>query len=592
MRRFIVIAAILILAVSLVLSMAGNLILYNFHQRKQVQLDARIEHVETVESRLGEAQTGRQEAEDRLATLEPAGRTLQAQIATLEAQVAKPSIPTPTPPTRPSIYLTSPTSGAQFQERERVIVRWNAVNPDGIGRVTLRVDGRPVSETPVNGAHTAEGEFTWFAAGLGLHQLSLVAANTVGIESAPVSVTIEVVPATGSQRPADPGAESVAIMDAIEAQVIELRGLASLFPVTRTFNTHDELSAFIVKELDEEFPPSEAQRNAVEMAAFDFLPAETDLRALMQAVYTEQIAGFYDSDTQSFALVSEDDELSALEKAVYAHEFTHALQDQHYDLEALDPEENSDDASLAVTALIEGDATLSMQQYALAHLSADELFEMLSESGDLKSPILDRAPDIIQAQLMFPYEAGLVFVQALYQDGGYEAVDDAFLNPPRSTEQILHPERYLAGEQPLPVSLPPLTNTLGGGWRWVDGNVLGEFFLQRYLDQQVSASSAAAAADGWGGDRYAVHQNEESGQIVMVMCTVWDSEDEAAEFWDIFRPFGVNRFAAEPEIEETAICWDDQEAMCAYRAGAETLVIRAPDLETVRELAALFPEFR
>ena len=108
-----------------------------------------------------------------------------------------------------------------------------------------------------------------------------------------------------------------------------------------------------------------------------------------------------------------------------------------------------------------------MQEYMLAYLDPDELFEMLSESLEAGSEALDSAPAVIRAQLMFPYEAGLEFVSTLYLEGGYPAVDDAFLDPPQSTEQILHPEKYLAGETPQVVTLPPLTETLVSGWEWV-----------------------------------------------------------------------------------------------------------------------------
>jgi len=455
--------------------------------------------------------------------------------------------------------------------------------------VTLRVGGRPVRGTTVNGQHSAEGEFTWGAIGIGERQLTIVAANTLGAEGNPVSVTIEVIPASESQPSSEK--QNAAIMDAIGPMVVELRGLEPLRPVPRTLFTRADLEQFIVQELDEDFSPEEARRDAIEMSAFDFIPADTDLRALMETLYTEQIAGFYDTDTQSLTVVNEGAVMGPMDKTVYAHEFTHALQDQHFGLEALDPDENSDDASLAVTALIEGDATMLMQEYMLAYLDPDELFEMLSESLEAGSEALDSAPAVIRAQLMFPYEDGLAFVSTLYLEGGYAAVDDAFLDPPQSTEQILHPEKYLIGEAPQVVTLPPLTETLGSGWEWVDENVLGEFALRLYLEQQLSGQGAAAAAGGWGGDRYAVYHRPETGAIVMVMRTVWDTIGEAAEFMDNYLVFGKTRFGAAPEEVGAADCWSGDDAICAYQTGAETLIIRAPDMGLVAELEALFPDF-
>jgi len=281
-----------------------------------------------------------------------------------------------------------------------------------------------------------------------------------------------------------------------------------------------------------------------------------------------------------------------MDKSTYAHEFTHALQDQHFDLDALDPEGNSDDASLAVAALIEGDATLLMQQYMLEYLDPNELFDLFSESLDAGSEALEQAPAVIREQMMFPYEVGLTFVQALYQHGGYQAVNAAFARPPRSTEQVLHPDRYLAGELPQVVNALPLTNTLGSGWEWVDGNVLGELTLRLYLEEQVNTRTAASAADGWGGDWYDVYTHQGSGAIVMVMQTVWDTEAEAAEFIQTYQTFGKARFGSASQAPtQTSTCWSGSDAICAYHSGTQTLVIRAPDMELVTQLAVLFPDF-
>jgi len=347
----------------------------------------------------------------------------------------------------------------------------------------------------------------------------------------------------------------------------------------------------VVQELDQDYPPDEARRDALELAAFDFLPADTDLRELIQDLYTEQIAGFYDSDTGSLAVIADDVALSPLDKTTYAHEFTHALQDQHYGLEALDPEENSDDASLAVSALIEGDAMRVQEHYMLQFLDSDELFEMLSELTEAEFSVLDSVPAVVREQLMFSYDAGLLFAKRIYQEGGSEALDGAVVHPPLSTEQVLHPDKYLSGEAPLEVSLPPLTDTLGGGWEWVDANVLGEFTLRLYLEGHTSARRAAAAAGGWGGDRYAVYHNPESGALVLVMRTIWDAASEAAEFVDEYRVFGEARFGAAPTETATGACWAGEDAICIYQVGAETLIIRAPTGALIEELKTAFPDF-
>jgi hypothetical protein len=601
MRRFLLFTLILILITTLAGAVAGGFLLYDSHQRQRAHLDIRGTRITDLEGDLDTAggalitaesdadalERANQALQELIATQESQLATRERQVATLQAEIDRPPIPTPTPPSRPTIFLNSPADGTQFQERDVVIVRWNAVNQDRIGRVTLLVDGRAVAETVIDRLPSAEGEFEWIAVGVGSHQLTVVATNTVGMQGEPATVTIEVLQAPESEPTIEE--QNATILDNIGEVVLGLRGLEPLEPVRRTFYSPDDLRTFVVQELEEDYPPEEAQRDVIEMAAFDFLPADTDLSSLLESLYTEQIAGFYDPDEKFLAVVTSEGEIQPLDKSIYAHEFVHALQDQHYDLIALDPEENSGDASLAVTALIEGDAMVVQEQFMLGYMDSDELFALMTELGSVDNSALDSAPAVIREQLMFSYEAGLVFTKALIEHGGYPALNDAFGDPPRSTEQILHPEKYLAGENPELVAIPPLTETLGSEWSWVGEDVLGEFTLRLYLEQQLESRAAADAAAGWGGDRYVVFQNPESGAILMVMRLIWDSEEEAAEFYDAYGTFGESRFGSEPT--PGGACWEVDDAICVYQAGRETLLILAPSLELITTLEGIFPEF-
>ena len=582
MRRFLIVAVVLILLVAVAGSITANIVQYNMQQQKQQEaqglLDARATRIGGLETELGTAQT-----ELRQAT---------RVVGTLEAQIADPPQPTPTPATLPTVTILSPEPGEQFPVDQPVTIQWQATNMDRVNQVTLQVDGVVIDEMDAGGEAFVEGEFVWTPAEIGLHDLRISATNALDLPGEPAVLQIEVAPAEESSEP-EPEAlpsEVVETMNVIEGQVAVLRGLEPMETVTRTLFTQDELRQFLIEELDEELGPDEAQRSTLEMAAFDLVPIDLDMRELIENLYTEQIAGFYDPETRSFTVIDEDKEMSSSEKVTYAHEFVHALQDQYYGLEALDPEENSDDASLAVTSLIEGDATYIMQLYMLSFLTSDELYEALAESMAVDTTVLDSAPAVIQDQMMFPYDQGFVFVDALYQQGGYAAIDDAFADPPVSTEQILHPERYLAGETPQIVTLPPLTDTLGSGWEWVDENVLGEYTLQLYLEEEIAAQNAAIAADGWGGDRYAVYYRPDSEDLVMVMQINWDSRAEADEFSNYYQSYAKARFDGAAPVEE-ATCWSDQDTLCLFQTAADTLIIRAPDLDLAQRIRAEFPDF-
>jgi hypothetical protein len=594
MRRFLLILLILSLVVALAGSLTAVVLLYQSGQQSQAQLDDRATRIVELEGELGSLGA---ELDGVEATREALGGEIQAQsdqIATLEADVATLAAPAPTqegvaPTPLPSIVsLTAPAAGVEFQEGQEVTVRWQASTLEGVAYLTLQVDGQPISvyEVPTPPPARAEGEFTWIASGEGAHDLKVIPVSaTGGMAGAPVSLSINVIPVSDAERP---DAATLTVMNTIEDQVIELRGLQPQRPVTRTEYTRVELEARLVSDLEEEMTPEEARDTVIEMAAFDLLPLDTDLWDLYIALYTEQIAGFYDTDTETFAIIDDDGSFTALDKTVYAHEYVHALQDQAYDLDALDPGDANDDASLAFSSLVEGDATLTMQLYTLEFLDSNELYEALAESMNVESEVVDNAPPAIVAQMTFPYEAGLAFAQTLYQEGGFAAIDGAFADPPQSTEQILHPERYLAGERPEMVSLPPLTDTLGAGWDYVDGNVLGEFGLQLYLDEYLDDPVAAAAAEGWGGDWYAVHTNLETGGLVMVLKVVWDQESEAAEFMGAYGSFRKAHPNTSPVGDS---CWENEDVVCAYQSGDETLIIRAPDQALGDRLKSLFPDF-
>ncbi|MBK8434561.1 MAG: hypothetical protein IPL28_26150 [Chloroflexi bacterium] len=157
---------------------------------------------------------------------------------------------------------------------------------------------------------------------------------------------------------------------------------------------------------------------------------------------------------------------------------------------------------------------------------------------------------------------------------------------PQSTEQILHPEKYLAAEAPQLVSLPPLTDTLGADWALVKENVLGEFYLREYLAGQLPTSTAVPAAAGWGGDQFAVYHQPSTGEVVLMLGVVWDSTADLEEFTAAFATFATNRTAAEPTTPHpTTVCWETNNlALCLIVQQGQTTVVRAPTLDIALRL--------
>lgn len=331
-------------------------------------------------------------------------------------------------------------------------------------------------------------------------------------------------------------------LDQLEAQSRALRRLVPQQSVPRSFVSPEELRASLEADLASSRP--RIALKAQTLVALGLLAPGTNLYNLLLDLYTEQVIGYYDTTEDVILLVGK--EMDPLEQLTFVHEYTHALQDQAFDLGAQEAALQDDsDRLLALYALAEGDAMLAMQQYLLAH--PDLLSpELVGRVLGTETAHFDAAPAVVQQELLFPYEAGLAFVLPLYDERGWAGVNAAWADPPQSTEQVLHPERY-PDDAPQVVEILPLTATLGAGWRFQGEDTLGEFLLRQHLTLHLDADQVERAATGWDGDRYALYTCPDRGDICLAVHILWDDEDEAAEFAALYRAFGEARYGAPGE---------------------------------------------
>jgi hypothetical protein len=339
----------------------------------------------------------------------------------------------------------------------------------------------------------------------------------------------------------------------------ELRKIPFKREVKRDVTKRENLKTLLLKELEEDLTAEEFRANEMAMKAFGLLPRDFNLKEALAQVYSEEVAAFYDPKTKTMHLIEEPKspprksptllerlfgrkaEFDKEEyKTVIAHELTHALADQHYNLDALQKAvKKDDDRSLALSALIEGEATLTMLGASIDDWNGKEVVKMPAASLDwtfsLLAPFLPfmgggktlrQSPPIITESMLFPYMKGLVFCAKLANDGGWEAIDEAYREPPLSTEQILHPEKYRAKpDRPMVIDLGDLQP--GESWKELGRNVLGEMQLAVMLRKHGGKPAAA----GWDGDRYAVFEGPKNW-LGLVWLSTWDSEDDAREFRD------------------------------------------------------------
>lgn len=336
---------------------------------------------------------------------------------------------------------------------------------------------------------------------------------------------------TATPAPSASAADVDALLDGIERQVSEIRGLESTTKLDREIIDQARLLELITEQYDKDSPPAYVAANERLYKALGLLPATMDLRATTLQMLESGVAGFYRPDQKKMYIVARTGALTVSDQVTYAHEFTHALQDEHWT--AFSDQEGVLDRSdwfLGRQAAYEGDATTLMFQWALANLSAEQLQELLTEgTAPEQQAIIDALPAILRESLLYPYTTGYAFVQGIQFEGGWEAVDALFERLPESTEQILHPETYAADDRPVDVELPAdLAASLGDGWTVPLFDTFGEFQTTIWLREGGAVDPEAAAA-GWGGDRLAVI-NGPDGAWSLAWQTVWDTTDDAAAF--------------------------------------------------------------
>jgi hypothetical protein len=333
-------------------------------------------------------------------------------------------------------------------------------------------------------------------------------------------------------------ARNAAVVEATAAvlkETSELRQLPILRPVKSGTQTRDEIQRFLIKNMDADTTPTELHASEVALKKLGLVPADFQFRPFIIKLLTEQVAGYYDPKQQEFFLADWID-LDG-QQPVMAHELTHALQDQHFNLRRFEKWPQGDsDAELAAHALVEGDASLAMALYVAS--SPARILSLMKSMGASQSASeeIDRAPRAIRESLLFPYEQGIQWAKQLYKPGDWSLVSKAYKELPQSTEQILHPEKYFAREAPVKVTAPEIASTLGKGWKRIDVDVNGEWSYYLILDEYLkSAKESKRAAAGWGGDRYVVYEGAKPDEVVIVQSSVWDTPSDAIEFFDAYK---------------------------------------------------------
>jgi hypothetical protein len=396
--------------------------------------------------------------------------------------------------------------------------------------------------------------------------------------------------------------------DEIAVSVGEFRGLKTLAPIKKGIKERSELREVLLQKLNEEVSDDDIAAEGKVYKRLGLVPQDLNYKEMLLDVLTEQIAGFYDQKTKELYVMRGIP--MSLQRPAMAHELFHAIQDQHFSIDTLQAPftalENGDYV-LARGALIEGDATIVMIDFALFESNGLEpgksivdnpmvagmlktmSFENLSaleslggappaaeegeEAPTYEGSALAKAPAVFREMLMFPYFAGMRFVVAARIGRTWKDVDAIYQNPPSSTEHILHPEKYFAGDEPTflefnaDAALPEHTK--------IYNTVMGEFMARLFFKEHLGDADETFvnAAKGWGGDRLIAY--EKDGKTITVQVTNFDSWKDAEEYRDALTMAVKKRF---PEIKTNQIQGEYGEAYCFLNGDERIYVERWGDL--------------
>jgi hypothetical protein len=325
------------------------------------------------------------------------------------------------------------------------------------------------------------------------------------------------------------------------------------------------------------------------------LPEGIDLVSLAASFTAITAGATYSPLDKQILLVDKNKDESLL-----THEFTHALQDQHFDLMKLVVVRPYNfDRTEAVFAVIEGDAMNVQRRAEEGDAYGRKPVEEITRQengrfGAYRKEIGDLFPPLLTETFIFRYRDGARFVETVRRKGGERGIDELFRRPPVSSEQVLHPEKYAQGEAPRDVPVDEAAFE-AVGWRAVTSTPLGEIGIRGLLMASLANGEATRAAAGWGGDRAYLFERagQSSGQSLFVWKTVWDKTVDAEEFFDAYNGLQRRRGAVQDggpvaSGDESRMVWREAgRTTLARRAGDSVIIIRGTeaDVQAALELA-------
>jgi hypothetical protein len=335
--------------------------------------------------------------------------------------------------------------------------------------------------------------------------------------------------------------------DEVLHQMSELTGLPIKSSLKKQIISRADVEKYLAENLHVEMTPQEIHIQEATLRAFGLVSPDFNLEKFLIRFYTEQAAGFYDPHRKTMCIADwvEPD----MQRLVLAHELTHALQDQNFDLEKfLKAVRPDDDASGARQAIVEGHATAAMMEQLMAPMKLEEmpalepLMAQVIHQQFEEFPAFNQAPFFFRLQALFPYIEGMGFMQRGLQEGGWKRLNSLFNDPPTTTKEIFEPQAYFQKQSLPKISLPHPAPLAGiPGLSFLAENIMGELGYYAVLGQLISEDEAKSVARGWLADCYLLYERAAAGpspssaqegkMYALVSQTRWSSSEAALAFF-------------------------------------------------------------
>jgi 3',5'-cyclic AMP phosphodiesterase CpdA len=362
-------------------------------------------------------------------------------------------------------------------------------------------------------------------------------AGNVTAAAAMRALCVPPVPFTENPPPAGEAPPAVA---EIEDEVRQVRGLDWVRPVAVQAIDDAEMDRKLAQAFGQSYPATFYARRTQAWRTIGVIPPDADLREALERFSTGQVIGFYNPEDGELVYLGQG-ELDLTERFTLAHELTHAIDDQNFDLTRLDAIANRcrDEESEAALGAVEGSAQYFAAQVLVRFPTLDlgDLADLIGQLGESDTSV-QGVPPFVQELSLWPYTAGLAFMTALDARGGLDEVNAALRDFPVSTEQVIHPDRY-PNDTPEAVDVPDIAPALGGDWGDLDVMQVGEEWLRAMLRLRLDETEADDAAAGWGGGLYRAWSD--GNDAVVALRTAWDTEPDAAAFMAAMQAWADDR---------------------------------------------------